>query len=200
MKGGVMSKPMVFILAGGNDRTTEGYGERLANELARRVSHPSLLSCFFAAPESDWPTKSKDWKEWFSMHIAQPFTYDYAKRATFLGQMDTADVIYFHGGDTALLLKTLPDTATLKAHFPGKVVIGSSAGANMLSKLYWSSGRGVLGEGRGILDANTMVHYGSKDKRIGADWKQEEAAFQKIIGTDRILQLPEGQFVVMESK
>lgn len=187
-----------FILAGGNDRTTKGYGKHLADELAKHVSRPKILSCFFSAPESDWPTKAKDWKEWFSAHIAQPFTYDYAKRTTFLEQMDAADVIYFHGGDTALLLKTLPDTATLKAHFPGKVVIGSSAGANMLSTHYWSSSRGVLGQGRGILDVNIMVHYGSDDKRIGADWKREEAEFQETIGTDKIMRLPEGQFVVIE--
>jgi hypothetical protein len=171
---------------------------RLADELAKYISRPKILSCFFSAPESDWPTKSKDWKEWFSTCLTQPFTYDYAKPTTFLEQMDAADIIYFHGGDTKLLLKTLPDTAKLKAHFSGKVVVGSSAGANMLSRRYWSSSRGVLGEGRGILDVNIMVHYGSADKRPGTDWKREEAVFQKLIGTDKILRLHEGQFVVSE--
>jgi len=195
-----MSKPTVFILAGGNDRTTSGYGKRLANKIAKHASRPRILSCFFSAPESEWAHKAKDWKEWFLTELTQPFTYDYAKPATFLEQMDAADVIYFHGGDTELLFKTLPDVATLKAHFSGKIVVGSSAGANMLSTHYWSSSRGVLGEGLSILDVNIMVHYGSDDKRIGADWKQEEAEFKKLIGTDKILRLPEGRFVVIEGE
>jgi hypothetical protein len=194
----------VFILAGGNDRKSPDYGRRLSEDIAKHITNPKILSCFFSWPEETWEQKAQDWKGWFSDNFTQPFTYDYAKADSLIDQIDVADVIYFHGGDTNLLFEKLPDTEDLKKHFKGKVIIGSSAGANMLSKYFWSSKRAVFGEGLGILDINVMVHYGALDhegfKRTPEDWKREEAEFQKRIGDKKITYLPEGQFIVMEKE
>jgi len=193
-----------YILAGGNDRITEGYDQRLGEEITRHITEPRVLSCFFSAPKEEWEEKSRYWKVWFSKSLNQPFTYDCAKPDTLLEQMDAADVVYFHGGDTKLLFEALPETAKLKEHMQGKIVIGSSAGSNMLSKYYWSSSRGVFGEGRGIVDINVMVHYGASNvegrKRTAADWQKEEAAFKERIGeNEKIVHLPEGEFVRLET-
>lgn len=191
-----------FILAGGNDRKSPDYGHRLSQEIAKHVDNPKILSCFFSWPQETWEQKAQDWKGWFSDHFIQPFTYDYAKYDTLLAQIDAADVIYFHGGDTKLLFANLPETEELKKHLQGKVIIGSSAGANMLSRHFWSSTRAAFGEGKGILDINVMVHHGALDheghKRTMEDWEREEAEFQKRIGDEEITYLPEGQFVVIE--
>jgi hypothetical protein len=102
------------------------------------------------------------------------------------------------------LFENLPDVEELKKHFQGKVIIGSSAGANMLSKCFWSSKRAVFGEGLAILDINVMVHHGALDhegrKRTPEDWQREEAEFQERIGDGKITHLPEGQFVVIEKE
>jgi hypothetical protein len=193
----------VFILAGGNDRNVKDYGHRLSEEVAKYTTNPKILSCFFSSPKETWEEKAQDWKGWFSDNFTQSFTYDYAKLESLLGQIDAADVIYFHGGDTKLLFKNLPHTQMLKEHFKDKIIIGSSAGANMLSRYYWSSTRGVFGEGRDILDVNVMVHYGAPDasgrKRTLEDWKREETEFQKRIGNDQtVIHLPEGQSVTIE--
>lgn len=192
----------VYILAGGNDRKVEDFGKRLNDEIAKHVSNPKILSCFFSAPPEAWEEKAEDWRNWFSAHLTQSFTYDYAKHKTFLEQIDTADVVFFHGGDTKLLLEKLPNVQTLREHFTGKVVIGSSAGANMLSTHYWSSTRGGTCAGLGILDVNVMVHYRSPDasghKRTPEDWEREEAEFQKHIGDQEITYLREGQLVTIE--
>lgn len=192
----------VYILAGGNDRKSENYGHRLSEEIAKHVTNPKLLSCFFSAQPEEWEQKAQDWKGWFSDHFTQPFIYDYAKYETLLEQIDTADVVYFHGGDTRLLFEHLPETQELKKHFKGKVIIGSSAGANMLSTHYWSSTRGGFNEGRAVLDINVMVHYHAPDasghKRTPEDWEREEAEFQERLGNRAITPLPEGRFVVIE--
>jgi hypothetical protein len=194
----------IFILAGGNDQKSEDYGRHLSEEVAKHADNPKVLSCFFSAPPGTWEQKAQDWKGWFSDHFTQPFTYDYAQYATLLEQIDAADVIYFHGGDTRLLFEHLPETHKLKKHFTGKVIIGSSAGANVLSTHYWSSTRGGFCEGRAVLGVNVMVHYHAADasghKRTPEDWKREEAEFQERLGDRAVTPLPEGQFVVVEKE
>lgn len=194
----------VFIIAGGNDRKSEDYGFRLSEEVAKHTNNPKILSCFFSAPREEWEQKAQDWGVWFTKHFTQPFTYDYAKYETLLEQIDAANVVYFHGGDTKLLFEHLPETHELRKHFKGKIIIGSSAGANMLSVHYWSSTRGGFNEGRAVLDRNVMVHYHAPDasghKRTPEDWEREEAEFQKRLGERVITPLPEGQFVVVEEE
>lgn len=109
-----MSKPTTFILVGGNERGVQGYAKRLEDELAKHVSSPKILSCFFSVPADDWLAKYQDWKQWFSTNFNGSFTYDYAKKETFLRQIDNADVIYLHGGNTQLLFDTLPDVDELR--------------------------------------------------------------------------------------
>lgn len=190
----------VFILAGGNDRESEDYGQRLWSEISKYNSNPKVLSCFFSSPEETWKQKAQDWENWFINGFGRSIAYDYAQYATFLDQVDSADVIYLHGGDTKLLFDALPDAEELKKHFAGKVVIGSSAGANVLSHYFWSSTRGVLGRGKGIVDVNIMVHYGAPDagdyKRTPQDWKREEGELERI-GKKAVTHLPEGQFIIV---
>lgn len=157
------------------------------------------MSCFFSAPKEIWQEKARQRKEWFAHIFEGRLTYDYAKLDTFLDQVDAADIVYFHGGDTALLLSRLPDTEILKKHLAGKVVVGSSAGANMLSTNFWSSMRGVPGKGRGLVAANIMVHYGApktgEKVRTPQDWQAEEADFAKHVGGP-VTRLAEGRFEV----
>jgi hypothetical protein len=191
-----------YILAGGNDRAAEGYGERLSTEIAKHLTNPKILSCFYSWPPETWEAKSHDWHDWFARYFGTDFQYDYARTDTFLEQIDAADVIYLHGGFTWLMFETLPSVDDLKRHFKGKVVVGGSAGANVLSKNYWSSSRAIPAHGLGIVDINVMVHYGTLNHdgkiRVPDDWVQETAAFQKFIGDDKITRLPEGQFVVRQ--
>jgi hypothetical protein len=83
------------------------------------------------------------------------------------------------------------------------MVVGSSAGANVLSKKYWSSTRAIPCEGLGVLDVNIMVHYGAMYHdgvvRTAEDWQREEAGFRAFVGDGEITHLPEGQFIVVEA-
>lgn len=192
-----------YILAGGNDRLSSDYGKRLSDEIARYTVNPKILSCFYSQPEKTWAEKAEDWSGWFKENFQWPFTYDYTKSDTFLDQVKDSDVIYFHGGDTKLLLSRLPNGEVLKDLFENKVVIGSSAGSNMLARYYWSSTKGEFGEGKAVLDMAVMVHYGAElvgdKKRTSEEWNNQEVEFAAMITTP-ITRLPEGQFVVVEDK
>jgi hypothetical protein len=188
-----------YILAGGNDRSTPGYGERLAAEITKLKPNPHILSCFYAWPEAVWEDKAKTWHEWFEQNFGPRIGYDYASKDRFLSQIDTADVVYLHGGNTAMMLDALPDASQLKAHFEGKIVVGSSAGANVLSTNFWSSTKARPLRGLGLVKLNIMVHYGKltheKLARTSEDWRREEAEFAKFINGLNIVRLPEGQFI-----
>lgn len=95
-----------------------------------------------------------------------------------------------------------PNTEKL---FDNKIVVGSSAGANMLSTNYWSSTNAKHGKGLGIVDLNIMVHYGAtlldegRITRSAEEWSVHKAAYQQIIGqNNQITFLPEGSIVVVD--
>jgi hypothetical protein len=191
-----------YILAGGNDRNTQGYGDRLRSEVIKYITNPVILSCFFSLPAEDWESKSHEWRAWFKQYFDEGFRYDYARKETFLDQVDAADVIYLHGGNTQLMLDTLPAVNSLLERFRGKIIIGSSAGANTLSRNFWSSARAVPAHGLGVVDMSIMVHYGVLNHdgrvRVPEDWIREEAEFQQYVGDATITHLPEGRFAVRQ--
>lgn len=192
-----------YILAGGNDRQYSDYGKRLGQEIVKHSARPKILSCFFSQPEDTWVEKTKDWNSWFADNLSQPFSYDYTRQETLLDQIDAADVVYFHGGITDLLLAKLPDAKTMKQHFAGKMIIGSSAGSNMLSRHFWSSSKGIYGEGKGVLDLSVMVHYGATivgdNQRTTEEWAQQEQTFASMVNMP-ITHLPEGRYIVIKEE
>lgn len=122
-----------YILAGGNDRSIPDYGTRLAAEITKRIVQPKILSSFLAWPESTWGNKAEYRGDWFRHYLGDDIRYDYARRETFLQQIDDADVVHLHGGTTQMMFDTFPTPAEFTAHLDDKIVVGSSAGANVLA-------------------------------------------------------------------
>ena len=194
-----------YILAGGNDRTVDNYPAILKRELPKTLSEVRLLSCFFSVSKEEWQEKSQSWQKWFADKLGIEH-YDWANYDNFTDKLGQTDIVYFHGGNTKLLLKQIVNYPQLQKLFDGKIVIGSSAGANMLSKNYWSSTLAEPGKGLGVLDINIMVHYGANElggsniRRDANDWEQEKKAFQDFIGTKQpVTPIPEGNIKVFES-
>lgn len=194
---------ITYILAGGNDLGSVDYGKNLAKEIEKIVAHPKILSCPFSRSETEWAQIVNEFEGWFRANFKTIESYDYAKPETFLNQALLADVIYFHGGFTPKLIEAVKNIPNLKQLFSDKIIVGSSAGANMLSKNYWSSTLRTPGKGLNFVDANIMVHYGATNlhnsTRTLADWNQDEAKFRDFINDDQaIMYIPEGKFEVIE--
>lgn len=192
-----------YILTGGKDRIPSSYGQALHDELTKTHKKFKLLSVFFSATQDHWEAMAKSWKEWFMTYVGDIESYDYARIDTFVQQIKDHDVIYLHGGHTKLLREVMRSFGDLRELFEGKVVVGSSAGANMLAKNFWSSSQQKPFKGLSVLDINVMVHYGAVEHegihRTPQDWEDEEKEFREFIGDDsKIWRLPERELTVLE--
>lgn len=193
-----------YILAGGLDRAHPEYWDHLRSEV--NVKKPvHLLSCFFSQPKKDWQEKFNAFRPFFARAFGDDVVCELASVEDFLDQVTNCDVLYLHGGTTHRLRSVLAQYGDLKSLFSGKVVIGSSAGANYLSKLGYSPSLREPMKGAGLTDLNVIVHYGSTfvdHEALGpVDWNDVEQQVRDLLGDDEIITpLREGEFVVVENE
>lgn len=106
-------------------------------------------------------------------------------------QIQEADVIYIHGGDTDILKEKLRPLTDFAELIEGKVAAGSSAGAYVFAKYYYSNSKNIIRDGFGILPIKIFAHYSEEksDKRILLEEFGEELPVYLI---------PETEFVIIE--
>lgn len=192
-----------YILAGGGDRRYPEYLTQLARVIQTEVAQPKILSCWFSNPDDVAEENFLKYKEYFLSHFASGATFLRAERENFREQVRAADVIYFHGGHTSLLLPAMEQYGDLREAFAGKIVVGSSAGANYLSTVGYSPRARSAETGSGLTNLVTVVHYGSKgfgELMFRPEFWQEavKSVCQKS-GKDNVVVLPEGTFVVVKA-
>lgn len=194
-----MSTYTRYFLAGGSDRGYDQYGIRLSAAVSESVVSPKILSCFFSQEKELWSEKATGWEIWFRRYFGDAIEYRCATIDGFLDEIKWADVIYLHGGTTALLLDALGKYTELEKAFEGKIIVGSSAGTNYLSKTFFSPKRNVVGSGSGIININTVVHYGaSSDGEVSLTkegWLDAVDRVKASVGDEPIVLLPEGEFI-----
>lgn len=193
-----------YILAGGGDRKSPDYGEKLAAEVRKHHEGPlHVLSCLFAEPREVWETKFEQRKAWFRQVFGPETEVELAFPDKFRAQAKAADLIYLHGGDDVLLAHYLDQHTDIEQLFAGKIVVGSSAGADWLSSNYWTCDWREARKGSGLTPANIMVHYnsdfGADTPRGAIDWQAAEAELRaKLKPDDSILRLWEGEFIAFD--
>lgn len=194
-----------YILVGGADRKYPTYTQALRAEIAKTLPGPlKVLSCFFAEPREVWEEKFALRERWFKESLGEATSITLAFPDTFRSQVKAADIIYLHGGDDVLLAHYLDDVSDLAGLWDGKIVIGSSAGANYLAKSYWTCDWRQVGKGGGLVDLNVIPHfdseeYGTQDPRGPIDWTAARQELQTSLGPDgQVTLLREGEFVVVE--
>jgi len=193
----------LYILAGGEDRASQDYGQKLEKIISVRFESPRVLSCFFSLPKNLWEEKAKSWGSWFQSNLGDGVEYRSTTPESFLDDLDWADVIYLHGGTTALLKKSLEHFGTFYEKFKDKIVIGSSAGANFLSTTYYSPSQNSVDHGTGLAGVATIVHYGAtSDGEVSlsnSEWLEViNKIHQEMNPQEQLILLPEGTFVAFE--
>lgn len=195
--------PTTFILVGGNEFADPEYGVNISREVQQRaISSPRILNCFFATDKSRWQEKQEQVRKWWGKHFHDNENFQVALPDLFFDQINQSDIVYLHGGDTARLIETLKTLGVTREAFQGKIIIGSSAGANALVANAWSSLTQKPRKGLAIVDLNIMVHYGAPlvgdIHRTLEDWKNEEQQFRDLVVSDEpIIRLSEGKFIVV---
>ncbi len=191
-----------YLLCGGNDRAYSEFVKNILEEIYHHSSHPKVLSCMFAVSDTEITSKFQSWSGWWQGNGARFKEYVCADRSNFVGQIREADTIFFHGGNNDLLfnfLNTIPD---VERYFDGKLVIGSSAGANWLSKAFFSRSAGGWRKGSGIVPLSIMVHYGvSEEDSPNENWEYYENKITSFNGdkSQDIVRIKEGQIIAYEN-
>ena len=163
----------------------------------------NFLVCLFARNKSLWNLDDlfNENKVFFSsLFPEQNINFICAGEQAFVKQIESADIIYFSGGDSIPLYSALARIGNewikkLKT----KTIIGTSAGADFLSKHNYDFQQNALDDGLGIIPVKTIVHYGESDGYYaGTDWKNV-LEILKNYGEDLPLYpLREGEFIVLE--
>lgn len=184
-----------YILHGGETGRKTKDNKKLFIEMTNELSDRANILCvYFSRPKKIWPQLFKQDKINFSSaSLKKDFNFTLAddKTDALTNQIKKADVIYLRGGDTDMLKKTLNKVEKLVKLWQGKIVSGSSAGAYVLSKYYYSNDKACIKEGLGVLPIKTFCHY-SKDKSDKLEGLKKHGEDLKIYA------IPEEKFIIIE--
>ena len=123
-----------------------------------------ILLVYFAEETNRVEKRRSDDLEQFNNNKGdKTLSFDTAREETFLKQAQSADVIYLHGGHSAKLLEALKKFDDLKGVFAGKIIAGDSAGANVLTSVFYSNTNGIS-EGFGLIPIKIITHYLEENK------------------------------------
>jgi peptidase E len=154
-----------YVLHGGFTRENNEWNRTFYEEMARDVPDGgTVLLVYFASPEDDNSGRAKEDSAAFEAQShGKKFNFLVATEKDFLVQIKRANAVYFRGGSTEKLIKTLQAYPNLKSLLKDKTVAGSSAGAYMLSTYYASHSGTESREGLHILPLRLICHSESTE-------------------------------------
>jgi len=157
-----------YILHGGYTREKKDLNNNFFKEIVKDLKGKiKILFVYFASEESDYEEKLEQEKDNFLNNSEnKDLEFEIADRNNFIEQIKNADVIYIRGGDTFKLLETLKLYPKFSEAIETKVVVGSSAGAYVLSKHFYSRTRERIINGLGILPIAIACHYKGKQETL----------------------------------
>jgi peptidase E len=184
-----------FILHGGYTGDPSIHNANFYKEMVASLPPPvKILTVYFAAPKDKWSELLEDDKKKFfkfNPGLKMEFRLASDNLDTLVNQIRSADTIYIRGGKELLVHEIFKKVKNLAELFEGRVVAGSSAGANVLSKYFYSNNRKKIMEGTGLLPIKCFVHY--------SDEKADKLEMLKEYGEDlKIYTIPETEFVVIK--
>lgn len=151
-----------YILHGGYENEDNSQnGEFFTECFADTPEKPTALIVMFARENDGDTEKYENRCRLMSKFTDKDVKFKKANRETFEAQINQADIIFFQGGNTNMLLEKLKKYSDLPDALKGKTVVGSSAGAYALSTLGASHHEAHTREGLGILPLRVVCHYES---------------------------------------
>lgn len=187
-----------YILHGGATKKDNLDNELFFKYFTEFVEKDSvkILMCYFAREKEEWDGLLESAKTKISNEITKQVSLTIANDPEdLLNKLQTHDVLYVDGGEAEFIEPLLPQLAGLKHAIKGKVYIGSSMGAFIVSSQYvlsfdsqdtLSSHRGL-----GLLPFNTLCHWNVEKK------KEEKITLLKKSSPDfPILTLDEGKMAM----
>lgn len=185
-----------IFLHGGNSSNSSSKNNQFFQSFINSVkkSKINILCVYFARPMNRWGDSFQEDKQQFLKNdLGKEIELTIAKLETLQEQIKKADIIFFSGGMRGNLKEILMGIDNLEYLLKDKIVVGVSAGANILSTYYYSSVANNVREGIGYLPIKLFAHY--------TDEKKEELKVLKDYGEDiPTYTIPEEEFVFLQTK
>jgi len=192
-----------YVLNSGAVHSSKDRGTAFFKEIVASLSGPiTILCCFFALPREDWDEKflvhQRDLPSRLPNNVKPILIL--AMPDNFVTQVQTADVVYIHGGDDHLLQYWLKQFDVPRL-WENKVVGASSAGSNALVSSYWTCDWRKCMDGLGILPIRFIAHfrstaYTANDPRGPIDWDEAHRELEDYGDKGQpIHALEEGEFI-----
>ncbi len=186
---------------------TEDHKNNIDRDIITVNKTVKVLFCFFSQKREDWETKYKDYSDKLKgdalVDLRLELEIKMASPDEFVAQCQWAEVIMIAGGDDDVLQYRMSKFDVPKI-WEGKIVTGSSAGADYLVNSFWTLDWRKVMDGSGILPIKFIPHYRSAeyakdDPRGEVDWKKAYEELENYGDKDLpIYTLKEGDFVVIE--
>lgn len=187
-----------FILIGGHIQKAKDEGRAFCDELVKdaKGKQIKILDCLFARPQHEWDTKFQDDKNFFQKYL-QNFEIELATPENFLEQIKKSDIIFFQGGVPHQLMSIIATTGDWIKELDGKILVGSSGGADAICKYYGVGKTSNIGEGLGLLPIKFIPHWKS-DYALGVviNWNELFDKLKKYKEDLKIVTLGEGEFII----
>jgi peptidase E len=120
----------------------------------------NILCVYFARPRNRWEDSFMVDKEKFlSNSMDKNIELVMGNPEIFREQISNCDILYLSGGMRGCLKEVLEEIEDLESILKDKIVVGVSAGANILSGYYYSSVASEIREGIGLLPMKLFTHY-----------------------------------------
>jgi peptidase E len=183
-----------FILHGGASNRKSPENEKFYREIVDSVekSDINILCIYFARPKHRWNDSFKENKEAFnSVDTQKTLNIQMATYEDFENQLTGADIVFINGGFRGHLKETLNSIENFKEKIQGKIVVGISAGANILATYYFSQEAQNIQEGAKILPIKMFCHY---EKTLA----NELASLEKYESDLPVYKIPEENYIVLK--
>lgn len=189
-----------FVLVGGHPWKTRDGGKGFAEELVAGFADPvNILLVCFARPKSAWHQTLLDDQEFFTNHLrGTQLHLRLADERGFEDQVRRANVILLKGGTSEVLVDTLSRHKGWEKGLDGKILAGSSAGADAISRSYFDLDSPGVRHGLALLPIAALVHYRSDYNAPNVDWDSAEAKLKAADPEAEFVPLREGEFRVFE--
>ncbi len=187
-----------YILIGGQIQKAPDGGRSFCKELVKEANNTPIriLDCLFARSIEDWEERFEKDIDFFSEYL-ESFELIRAEPEKFIEQLKNSDILFFQGGSPHKLISILDSVGDWKKELRGKVVVGSSGGADALC-VYYGVGKTMnIGEGLGILPVKFIPHWKSNyHPEINIDWDLLLENLKDYKEDLSLVTLKEGEFKV----
>ena len=155
-----------FILHGGYTSKKNYLNNNFFKETTKGLEGKvKILLVYFASEEFDYERKLEEDKDNFLRNSDnENLKFEIANKDNFIEQIKNSDVVYIRGGDTFKLLEILKSYPEFLKVIKGKIVVGSSAGAYVLSRIFYSRTKKEVLDGLGILPIAIACHFKGDEK------------------------------------